>query len=91
MKFLWSEGGTTHRCYSQQIVTIMAKEWGGNTRPYRTKDIGYVLLRDGRFMAMIYGTINPDALGDWFDNIDDAKRYVEQQALIGIAINKLTR
>jgi hypothetical protein len=42
-------------------------------------------------MACIYGSVNPDALGKFFDNIDEAKRYVEEQALVGLTLNKLTR
>jgi hypothetical protein len=42
-------------------------------------------------MACIYGSVNPDALGKFFFNIDEAKRYVEEQALVGLTLNKLTR
>jgi hypothetical protein len=54
-------------------------------------DMGYILPRDGRLMACIYGSVNPDAPGKFFDNIDEAKAYVEQQALLGLTLNKLTR
>ena len=42
-------------------------------------------------MACVYGSINPDTPGKWFDNIDEAKAYVEQQALLGLTLNKLQR
>lgn len=91
MTFHWGNNSAIHRCYLSEFVTVLSKDWGGHLRPYRTKDMGYVLHRDGKLMACIYGTINPDAQGAWFDNIDEAKAYVEQQALVGIALNKLTR
>lgn len=91
MTLCWSDGGTIHRCYTERPVRIMTHEWGGGTRPYDTQDMGYILHREGRLMAHVYGTINPDCLGAWFDNIDEAKAYVEQQALLGLTLNKLTR
>lgn len=91
MRFAWGNDSTIHRCYLTEFVTVITKEWGGTTKPYRTKDMGYVMHRDGRLMACVYGTINPDSKGAWFDDIDEAKAYVEQQALVGIVLNKLTR
>jgi len=91
MTFYWVDDATILRCYLSEFVTVLSKDWGGHLRPYRTKDMGYVLHREGRLMAHVYGTINPDALGQWFDNIDEAKAYVEQQALLGLTLNKLTR
>lgn len=91
MNLSWSDGGTFHRCYTDRPVRIIAREWGGGTRPYDTQDMGYILHRDGRLMAHVYGTINPDALGKWFDDLDEAKAYVEQQALLGLTLNKLQR
>lgn len=87
----WSDGGTIHRCFTDRPVRIQTREWGGGTRPYSTQDMGYVMHRDGRLLAHVYGTINPDSKGAWFDDIDEAKAYVEQQALVGLALNKLTR
>ena len=91
LNFRWGNDTTMHRCYFSDFVTVNAIEWGGYTRPYRTKDVGYVVLRDGRMLAQVYGTINPECPGMWFDNLDEAKAYVETQALVGIVINKLTR
>jgi hypothetical protein len=53
--------------------------------------MGYILLRDGRLLACIYGSVHPDSPGAWFDHIDEAKRYVEEQALVGLTLNRLTR
>lgn len=91
MTFQWSDGDTIHRCFVDSPVRIKTREWGGGYRTYGTQDMGYILHRDGRLMAHVYGTINPDCLGAWFDNIDEAKAYVEQQALLGLTLNKLTR
>lgn len=91
MNFQWSGGVHSWRCYTAEIVTVTTREWGGNTKPYKTQYMGYILRRDGRLMACVYGNINPDATGQYFDNIDDAKRYVEEQATVGLALNKLTR
>lgn len=91
MNLSWSDGGTFHRCFTERPVRIQTREWGGGTRPYYTQDMGYILHREGRLMAHVYGTINPDALGKWFDDLDEAKAYVEQQALLGLTLNKLQR
>lgn len=91
MTLSWSDAGTIHRCYTDRPVRVMTKDWGGGTRPYTTQDMGYVMHRDGRLMAHVYGSIYPDCEGAWFDDIDEAKAYVEQQALLGLALNKLTR
>lgn len=91
MKLYWSDAGPMRRCYSERMVRIRTRDWGGGYREYDTQDMGYVIERDGRLMACVYGTINPDCPGAWFDDIDEAKAYVEQQALVGIALNKLTR
>lgn len=91
MAFQWADCQTLHRCTLKPGVHITTNEYGGGTRSMFATDIGYVLLRDGRLMACVYGTINPDAPGDWFDDLELAKAYVETQARVGIALNKLTR
>ena len=91
MKFHWIDNGASHRCRTEQPVQITTKDWGGAYRRTFVQDMGYTLHRDGRLIAMVYGTVNPDCPGAWFDNIDEARAYVEQQALAGIALNKLTR
>lgn len=94
MKIVWHDAGTMHRAYTESPVTITTREWGGGTRPYRTQDMGYIAkdrYSDSRWLACVYGSIHPESPSRLFDDIDDAKAYVEQQALLGIAINKLTR
>lgn len=91
MKLSWSDGETIHRCYTSEFVTIKTKKWAGNFAPAKVSDMGYVLHREGRLVAFVYNSINPDTPGKWFDNIDEAKAYVEQQALLGLTLNKLQR
>jgi hypothetical protein len=86
MKFNWRNNPTHYRCTTDKPVGITINHGAGHAE---VTDMGYVIPRDGRFMACIYGSVNPDALGAWFDNIDDAKRYVEEQALIGLTLKKL--
>jgi len=93
MNFVWMNSGAGyHRCTSDRPVTIKARDFGGlDVHDARITDMGYILPRDGRLMACIYGSVNPDSPGKFFDNIDEAKRYVEEQALLGLTLNKLTR
>lgn len=94
MKIVWADGDTIHRAYLSTPVTITTREWGGGTRPYKTQDMGYIQQHrtdPHKWLAQVYGSINPDCHGASFDNIDEAKAYVEQQALVGITLNKLTR
>jgi hypothetical protein len=94
MKIVWSDGGNIHRAYLKDYVTIKTCDWGGALRPHKVNAVGLVQQYQhyaGKWLAQVYGSINPDCHGASFDNIDDAKAYVETQALLGIAINKLTR
>lgn len=91
MTLSWSDGGSIHRCFTDRPVRIKTREGSDGYRTYDTQDMGYILHREGRLMAHVYGTINPDTPGKWFDDLDEAKAYVEQQALVGLALNKLTR
>jgi hypothetical protein len=92
MKFIWTDNASHCRCRSDKPVQIKTRNLS-NTTDYSTfvQDMGYILPRDGRFLANVYGSINPETPGEYFDNIDEAKAYVEEHALAGIAINKLTR
>jgi hypothetical protein len=91
MKFVWNDSPTHYRCCSAEPVRIKALEFGGGMHDARMTDMGYVVPRDGRFMAYVYGSVNPDAPGKFFKTIENAKAYVEEQALVGITLNKLTR
>jgi hypothetical protein len=72
-------------------VRIKTLEFGGWYKNTFVQDMGYILPRDGRLLACIYGSVHPDSPGKFFDNIDEAKRYVEEQALLGLTLHKLTR
>jgi hypothetical protein len=88
MKFDWMNCGSGYyRCSTTKPVRIKSFTQG----LYKVVDMGYVMPKDGRYMACVYGSVNPTIPGEYFDNIDEAKAYVEEHALAGIAINKLTR
>jgi hypothetical protein len=92
MKFVWSDSPTHYRCTAAPAVKMKMRQFGGiEAFVGKITDMGYVIPRDGRFMAYVYGSVNPDTPGQCFSNIEDAKAYVEEQALLGITINKLTR
>jgi len=92
LTFDWMDCGSGYyRCATDKPVKIKALEFGGIMQDARITDMGYIMPRDGRYMACVYGSVHPTSPGGWFDNIDDAKRYVEEQALLGLTLNKLTR
>lgn len=92
MKFDWMDCGSGYyRCSIDKPVKIKALEFGGGTTESRVRDMGYIMYVAGLYRGNIYGSINPDAPSGAFNNIDDAKRYVEEQALAGLTLNKLTR
>jgi hypothetical protein len=92
MKFDWMDCGSGYsRCTSKEPVTVKVFDFGGGMHDARLTDMGYVVPRGGRFMAYVYGSVHPDAPGKFFKTIEDAKAYVEEQALVGITLNKLTR
>lgn len=92
MNFHWRDRQTHYRCTSDKPVTIKVFDFGGiGVHNEHVTDMGYVIPRGSDFTACIYGSINPDAPSALFDNIDEAKRYVEEQALLGLTLNKLTR
>ena len=91
MKFVWNDSQTHYRCCSAEPVRIKTLSFGGKFHDAKLTDMGYVVPRDGRFMAYVYGSVNPDTQVRFFKKIDAAKAYVEEQALIGITLNKLTR
>lgn len=93
MKILWINDHPIHRAQLETPVWIMTKQWGGALVPTKIKDLGYVQKYRHRdeYAGQTYGSVNQDDHGACFYNIDNAKAYVEQQALVGLAINKLTR
>lgn len=92
MKFVWVDSPTHHRCTTDTPVKVKSRVWGGSSYADRfVHDMGYVLVRDGQLFACVYGSISPDTPGQYFDDLDEAKRYVEEQATVGLALNRLTR
>ncbi len=91
MKFLWTDGPRIYRCLLAEPVQLILHDFIGEYSAKKVDGMGYIIPRDGRFLACVYGSINPETPGEYFDNIDEAKAYVEKHALAGIAINKLTR
>jgi hypothetical protein len=90
MKFLWSDGPKVYRCMLDKPVQMILRSFSSEHNAQYVVDMGYIMF-DGQFLANVYGSINPEIPGKYFDNIDEAKAYVEEHALAGIAINKLTR
>jgi ribosomal protein S16 len=90
MKFVWRDSPPHYRCTIAPAVKIKMKQFGGiEAFVGKITDMGYVIQRDGRFMAYVYGSVNPDTPGQFFNKIEDAKAYVEEQALIGLTLKKL--
>lgn len=90
----WTE--TERRDYfvlcAKPPIKLTAHEYGGGSTVHTTDRLGYIhKVFANRYHAHTYGVVNPDCFGQQFDNIDEAKAYVETQALTGIVANKLTR
>jgi hypothetical protein len=93
MNFDWMDCGSGYsRCTSTEPVTVKVFAFG-STVPHnaRITHMGYIMPKDGRLMACVYGSVHPESPGAWFDHTDEAKRYVEQQAMVGLTLNRLTR
>lgn len=92
MTFMWACRDYMHNCFLDSPVTIKIRDNVGGMRGFTTSDMGFIVAGlDKKFEANVYGTINADTPRKTFDNIDEAKAYVEQQALLGLTLNKLTR
>jgi len=92
MKFDWMDCGSGYyRCATDKPVKIKALTFSGHLNTTSVCDMGYIMHRGGSYQAHIYGSVNQDAMPKSFNTIDAAKRYVEEQALIGLTLNKLTR
>jgi hypothetical protein len=90
MKFLWTDGPKVYRCMLDKPVQMILRGLSSEHHAQYVVDMGYIMF-DGQFLANVYGSVDPEIPGKYFDNIDEAKAYVEEHALAGIAINKLTR
>ena len=92
MKFDWMDCGSGYfRCATDKPVKINAKTFSGHYNATRVTDMGYIMRVNGLYQGCVYGSVNPDAPAEDFDTIDEAKRYVEEQAMVGLTLNKLTR
>ena len=88
MKFKWENGEVYCRCTIKPHVRITTTEWGGHTKPLWVDAVGFVRVRMEGCEGHIYGTVSP-AHPKSFDTLEEAKAYVEEQSLIGLAVNKL--
>jgi len=89
MRFIWENGFAYCRCTVRPKVRIKTKEWDGNFVPLWVDSVGFVRIRevDG-YEGHIYGTVSP-VHPKSFPTIEQAKAYVEEQSLIGLAVNRL--
>jgi hypothetical protein len=91
MKFDWMDCGSGYlRCTIDKPVRITL-EFYGSLQQTEVTDMGYITRVAGLYEGHIYGSVNFDAPPVGFNNIDEAKRYVEEQALAGLALKLLTR
>jgi hypothetical protein len=92
MKFDWMDCGSGYyRCTADKPVKINTLEFSGRLTATSVSDMGYIMHRGGSYQGHIYGSVNQDAMPKSFNTIEAAKRYVEEQALLGLTLNKLTR
>ena len=93
MKFDWMDCGSGYyRCSSIEPVTVKSFNFGGTgVHDARIRDMGYIMHRGGQYQGHIYGSVNQDAMPKGFNTLEAAKAYVEEQALLGLTLNRLTR
>jgi len=92
MKFEWSTRYTMHVC---RFETPVKTTINFNGRPTQTtvKDAGYITvhpIKEGWWVANVYGSINHTSPSMETNDLDEAKRYVEQQAIVGVVISRLS-
>lgn len=89
MKFKWDDGEVYCRCLVRPRVSITTVQAGQDT-PLEVDSVGFVKMLDNGCEGHIYGTVSP-ARPKFFAHLEQAKAYVEEQSLIGLTVNKLTR
>lgn len=89
MNFIWENGEVYLRCTITPKVRIKTREWEDRIKPYWVDAVGYIKVHADSYEANIYGTVSPVA-PKRFAHLEQAKAYVEEQSLIGLAVNKLT-
>lgn len=87
-KFVWDSGMVYIRCTIRPKVRITTKEWAGSTRPLWVDAVGFVKVNDDCYEGHVYGTVS-SAFPKRFALLESAKAYVEEQALIGLTVNRL--
>lgn len=88
MKFTWEDGEVYLRCTITPKVRIKIRNYGGEANPYWVDAVGYIKVHADSYEANIYGTVSP-AYPKLFVHLEQAKAYVEEQSLIGLAVNRL--
>lgn len=87
-KFVWDSGMAYIRCVITPKVRITTKAWAGSTKPLWVDAVGFVKVNADCYEGHIYGTVSP-APPKRFALLESAKAYVEEQALIGLTVNRL--
>lgn len=93
MKFEWLIRYTTHVCRFETPVRVMMNFNGKPVPNGTTKDVGYITVhpfREGWWVANVYGSINHTSPSMETNDLDEAKRYVEQQAIVGVVMSRLS-
>lgn len=93
MKFEWSIRNGIHVCRFETPVRVMMHFNGKPITNSTTNDVGYItahFFRDGYWVANVYGSINHTSPSMETNDLDEAKRYVEQQAIVGVVMSRLS-
>lgn len=92
MEFYWRHRDGVWVCHTKEPVTIRTK-YGGEVETTKTRDMGYITywFYTKMWVANTYGSINPTSDSFESHDLEEAKRYVEEQAIVGVTVNKLTR
>jgi hypothetical protein len=88
MRFIWENGEVYLRCTITPKVRIRTYDWADENKYVHVDAVGYIKVHADSYEANIYGTVSP-APPKRFDTLEEAKAYVEEQSLIGLAVNRL--
>ena len=88
MNFIWENGEVYCRCTIRPKVRIATREWGGSTVSYWVDAVGFIKINADSYEGQIYGTVSP-VHPKSFPTMEAAKAFVEEQSLIGLAVNRL--
>ncbi len=94
MEFYWTEkSGMMWTCHIKKPVTVKTKTIiTGELHEIATSDMGYITYwqHTKMWVANTYGSINPTSDSLQTPDFEEAKRYVEEHAIVGITVNKLS-